>query len=837
MAKVPDTAAVKQENGPVPSYRGFLVHAYADVSGNRLFFTGRLEDGRSFAAADASWRPYFHIYEYDAHRCLPLLSSVQYDCAPSSRQPFEGTGTLLRITLRNYRDRNRVLDLLAGAGIATPDGDIKPPDLFLMERGIRGPLMIRGTYRSGTRVDAVFPCPELLPLTESAAIPLMLVSADIETDTRTGAIRAVSLCSADVSFSGYSGLVRIADPAGIRQDEITGPRGERIIFHAHEESLLRAFVEDIRSRDPDIITGWNFLDFDFPRLADRCSLFRIPFALGRSPEPAKFFASDGRRSAAALVPGRQIIDALRIARAGPERFPDNSLETVSRSVLGEGKDVASSGAAKIEELDRMYGADPEGFASYCYGDSELVLRILEKTGLFRLTMERASLTGVSLDKAWTSVVSFERIYGAELFKRDIAPIAVGRATGHDEGAAGGTLLDPQPGLFRNVAVFDFRSLYPSIMRTFNVDPLAYARSGVAAGTQQAGDSRDRLTAPNGAAFSREPGIMPELIAAYFRERRAALDAGDTIAAHVYKILMNSFYGVLGTGACRYGKAAIAGAITSYARKWLLLSRDWFVEQGYTVLYGDTDSLFIETGLPEGSAYGEFLSLCSGLASRLNTFITGTIDREYGLESFLELRFEKVYTRFLIPPIRALRDAGELRGRAKGYAGYLLGEDSRSEVEVKGMEAVRRDTTPLARRLQLELLDLVFSAEDRDRFKDHVVGTIRSLKAGELDRELIYRKRLTRPPESYTASTPPQVKAARALGWKGRRGTVEYLWTMSGPEPTALQTSPLDYDHYIDSQVLPVAESIAAALGWNEELFPHKGRRRLDLESGQMELGL
>jgi DNA polymerase-2 len=506
-------------------------------------------------------------------------------------------------------------------------------------------------------------------------------------------------------------------------------------------------------------------------------------------------------------------------------------------------------------LDRLYQADPKGFGEYCRRDGELVLRILEKTGLFRLTLERALLTGVSLDKAWTSVVSFERIYGMELRRRGIAPQPWERGVAVS-GAAGGTVLDPRPGLFPNVAVFDFRSLYPTIMRTFNIDPLSHARSGPSP-----------IRAPNGAAFSREPGVLPALIADYFASRRQALDRGDETAAHVYKILMNSFYGVLGTGACRYGRTELAGAITSFARKWLFLSRDWFTDQGFPVLYGDTDSLFVETGLGDQAAYRDFEDWGKTLAAGANCFLRETIRKEYQLEAFIELRFEKAYRRFLIPPLRGLRDEGS-RGRAKGYGGYLIqpakpgaagqsappgtelkpGTGPETEagsggdtlrVEVKGMEAVRSDSTPLARRFQLELLELVFSGAGEEAFRARVRETLKELRRGELDGELIYRKRLYRPPETYTVSTPPQVKAARALGWKNRRGTVEYVWTQTGAEPVSLPHAPLDYDHYALSQIFPVAHSIAAAAQWDaDSLVPRRqGTGAFELPGGQMELGL
>jgi DNA polymerase-2 len=406
------------------------------------------------------------------------------------------------------------------------------------------------------------------------------------------------------------------------------------------------------------------------------------------------------------------------------------------------------------------------------------------------------------------------------------------------GAAGGTVLEPLSGLFPNVAVFDFRSLYPSIMLTFNIDPFAHERA-LACTDAEIKAAQERFTiAPNGAAFLREKGILPRLIERYFTARRRALDAGDDEASFVYKILMNSFYGVLGTPSCRYGRTELAGAITSFAKKWLHFSRDWFSSKGYNVLYGDTDSLFVETGLGDGTAYGDFVAWGKSHAGELNTAIKAQVKSEYSLESFLDLRFEKAYRRFMIPP---LRNSDEGRGRAKGYSGHLLDCEGGLSVEVKGMEAVRSDYTPLARRIQLELLEKVFLGCQEADFASHVKKILDDMRKGHLDGELVYRKRLARAPETYTASTPPQVKAARALGWKNRRGVVEYVWTIDGPEPSVnehrqpIHHAPLDYDHYADSQVLPTARSIAAASGWNIEMFHSLGRDYF--RDGQMELEL
>ncbi|MDR0444261.1 MAG: DNA polymerase II, partial [Treponema sp.] len=688
--------------GKEDAFYGFIVHAYPDLRKNRLYFLGRLADGRSFAAVEESWRPYVHIFEKDRSRAMPLLGAFKFEETASALESFSGKEKLIGLKFLNFGERFRAAAVLEEANIPSPDAGIKPAELFLIEKQIYGQAYIRGSVLPGKRVDVVIRNPAISPPDRAVAPPLRVASVDIETDVTSGVIRAVSIAYADnpdgeIADNVIRGKVRVLTTAeftpSIPHSLLPTPHLSSLIFHNDEKSMLSAFINDVRQIDPDALTGWNFLDFDFPHLAQRFQKLNLPFTLGRSGDSAKFFPGDDegsrfwrRRSAAAIVPGRQVLDALRVMRAGTQSRAagqDFSLETVAQDVLGEGKTIQVSGEEKIAALDRLYADDPVRFGEYCLRDAQLALRILAKTGLYRLTLERASLTGVSLDKAWTSVVSFERVYGMELRRNGIVPPPPddGAAV---TGAAGGTVLDPESGLFNNVAVFDFRSLYPTIMRTFNIDPLSHARA----------ENENTIVAPNGAVFSRKPGLLPTLIAGYFATRRLALESGDALAAQVYKILMNSFYGVLGTPACRYGRSELAGAITSFARKWLLFSRDWFNSRGLRVLYGDTDSLFVESGLEDGASSALFEERCGTLAKELNSLIAVTVKTEYNLESFIELRFEKAYRRFMIPPLRnyhSIENSVE-RGRAKGYSGYLLHSDGSLTVEVKGMEAIRSDTT-------------------------------------------------------------------------------------------------------------------------------------------------
>jgi DNA polymerase-2 len=793
--------------------RGFIVHAWAEIRKNRLCYAGRLLDGRSFGLLVRDAGRVLHARETDIHALPPLPRGAPIGTG-SGLETLRGEACA-ELRFDSLEEASRYAARAEAKGMRLLGAGRKAEEAWLIERGIRLSVELRGAPARGRRLDAVWAfsaedAAQAVAPAEPAPPPLRSLFIDIET-SREGATLAIGLSMGDIAECLYLG----------RAPE--GPDGEgkdlpTILPYPDEAALLSAFAARVRALDPDILLGWNIIDFDLAMLARAFERHGMAFDIARGDAPAKYFAAEGGRSASLYCQGRQVLDAMRLARGGERRFEDLRLETVALEVLGEGKDVALEGDAKLAELERLYREEPARFCSYCHRDAWLARRVMEETGLLSLTVSRAALTGAPIDKAWTSIASFERVYATGLRARGVAepPEDPWREV---SGAAGGTILEPEPGIFRAIAVLDFRSLYPSIIRTFNVDPLAHARAGA-----------DAIEAPNGARFSRGDAILPGLIAEYTEARARALASGDADAAHVYKILMNSFYGVLGTAGCRYGLTELAGAITSFAKRFLRRSRDWFRERGYKVIYGDTDSLFILTGLPEASGYDAYAELAGGLCEALNALLGEEIARDYAVESFLRLSFDKAYARFFIPRVRSEEALGdEARGRAKGYAGLKLLPEGGSELEVKGMEAARSDSSPLARRVQRELLSLVFGGAGREAIAEWLRDLERALYSGRLDAELVYRKKLRRRAASYEKTTPPHVRAARMLGVEERGGWIEYLVTTEGPEPLSMRASPIDYDDYLRGQVLPVAKSIGMEAGFDPELI--LGRK------GQLELGL
>jgi DNA polymerase-2 len=465
-----------------------------------------------------------------------------------------------------------------------------------------------------------------------------------------------------------------------------------------------------------------------------------------------------------------------------------SLDAVAKQVLGEGKALEGDVRDRVGEIMQRYHEDLEAFALYARTDARLALEIVERLDLIHLAFTRSKLAGMTPDRVAASIASFDFLYLAALADRGVvAPTVRSDDSRVHVAQAGGEVFEPVTGVHANVLVFDFKSLYPSIIRTFNIDPLGFV----------AEPGADLICMENGVGFKREPAILPRMLDDLFPQREAAKRAGDDVASQAIKILMNSFYGVLGTPACRFHNPAIANAITGQGRHFLQWSKQWFEAKGFEVLYGDTDSVFVRSGIKDP---GEAQALGERCTAELNQDVGEYVRQRWGVASRLELEFEKLYAKLFLPSVR--HGAG---GARKRYAGLLV---DAPEVEFVGMEVVRRDWTELAKEVQRELYARLFAGEAVDEYLADVVDRVRR---GELDELLVYRKGLRKSLESYTANTPPHVAAARKSPDPPGR-IVSYLITSAGPEPLdALEHEP-DREHYVDKQIKPVAEPVLGTLG-------------------------
>jgi DNA polymerase II len=218
-----------------------------------------------------------------------------------------------------------------------------------------------------------------------------------------------------------------------------------------------------------------------------------------------------------------------------------------------------------------------------------------------------------------------------------------------------------------------------------------------------------------------------------------------------------------------------------------------------VLYGDTDSLFVRS---RDEDPGRATEEAQRLAAALNEALGRYIESRWQVRSRLELEFEKLYLRLFLAHAR-----NSTRGASKRYAG-LVHDGGAGNVEFVGMEVVRRDWTALAKRVQRELYQRLFTDQPVDDYLAQIVGRVRR---GELDEELVYFKNLRKQTREYTATTPPHVAAARKSSQPPGR-SIRYVVTTAGAEPLDNLQHPLDREHYILKQVKPVAEPVLETLG-------------------------
>jgi DNA polymerase-2 len=655
---------------------------------------------------------------------------------------------------------------LREAGEATLESDVKPSDRYVMERFVTGALHVEGPCHERRGV-LFFENPRIK--TADAKVALSVLALDLETDGFGGPLLSAALAMGDIE------RVFVRGPRPATWTDAAEGAGPRVAFVPDERALLSRLFAEIVALDPDVLCGWNVIEFDLALLDTRSRELGMSFAIGRAGERARVLpGSSANQVSIARVPGRVVLDGIATLKSATYAFERFTLGHVASELLGRGKKIATT-ADPVAEIRRMHAEDVAALVTYNLEDCRLVLEIFAKTDLLGFAMERARLTGLPMDRQGGSVAAFDHLYLPRIHRRGVVAHDVGVEVDMVP-SPGGHVLDSTPGLYRDVLSFDFRSLYPSIIRTFRIDPLGLMQPG-----------EDPVPGEDGATFAREGAILPGLIATLHEARSAAMATGNTALSRAIKILMNSFYGVLGTPGCRFFDPRLPTSITRRGHAIIERARAYFESLGLPVIYGDTDSLFVHVRDPDGAPTSDEAKAARGraLAAELTRLLADEIARDYRVESHLELRFESHYLRFLMPTTR-----GTQHGSKKRYAGTVRKADGSIHVVVRGLEVVRRDWSPLARRVQLELLRRVFADEPYEAW---LLEITRDLVAGGLDEELVYRKRV-----------------------RGESDTFDYVMTTRGPEALDARTAPIDVEHYLHKQLAPVCDVVLQFVGTSFE---------------------
>lgn len=578
-----------------------------------------------------------------------------------------------------------------------------------------------------------------------------------------------------------------------------------------EKVLIERLVEIVREEDIDILTGYNTDEFDFDVLRERSNEHNITLAMGLDGERMKF--NRRGRFKGARLKGRMHLDLYPFISHVIAPGLDSEtldLDSVAEELLGLRKDDLSWEEMKASWRNKE---DLEEFADYALKDSELAFKLAEE--LVPQMLELSRITGlIPFDACRLTYGQLTENYLLrESHERDMMalnrPSQDSRQKRQRQGAySGGFVYTPDAGLYENLALFDFKSLYPTVMVAHNISPDTL-------NPEECEDLFD-LEEFDYSFCQDEIGFFPELVEELVKDRseikKQMKEVEEESQEHqildnrqqAEKILANSFYGYLGYNSARWYSRECAEAITYLGRKHIQDTIEKAEEEGFEVVYGDTDSVFLKK---------------DNIREEMDEFLE---EVNQDLPEFMQLEFEGFSTRGFFTST----ESGE--GAKKKYA--LLSEEG--SMKITGFEQVRRDWSPIAKKTQKRVLRKVLEDEVEEA-AEIVKDTIQSLKDGEIPVEdLKIYTTLTKPPEEY-GSTAPHVEAVKKAKKRGdeisAETTVAYVigrgaGSISSRAELLKYAEDYDPDYYIDNQVIPVALRVLKVFGYTEGQLKGKGKQ-------------
>ncbi len=806
----------------------------------RLF--GKTAAGETVCAFVDGFAPYFYVDDAKALSLLegnPLVVRVE----PVKRRLVHEHGKeqrLFKVVLRNPARTPEVREALARAGFKSYEADILFKYRYLADTGIGGCDWVEveeaGAMRTSTvavqhRIKAL----SAKPASAEREVPLRFLAFDIECVANTSGLAPEASRDPVVMISfafsePYRGAKALADAgqgAGAGTTLVLSTRAGAGVKHCGDEkALLQAFIDIVRDYDPDVLTGFNSNNFDVPYLLERMRKLGVRALFGRCLQKPVNSTKVGIRSRTGIV-GRIALDSYEIIKKdfSLQRY---GLDFVARKLLGEEK-----GDVRKSEIEKLWRGSAEEFARlarYAEQDSVLALKLVQKLHLLDKYLALARVSGVLLQDALAGgeTTRIEHVLLREFDKEGfVFPLRPSeaeidrrekrkRVSQEEGGLGGGYVIEPTKGAHANVIVLDFRSMYPSIIRAYNICPTTIIKG------QMAAECSDCRRTPSGGCFlprERRQGIIPRILEELVQRRteakkrqRAATDPALRRALDAeqwaLKILANAFYGHLGYARAKIYDLDIANAITSVGRGLIQSTAERIRAQGFEVVYGDTDSVFVKVPAERLEAGNELAGLAAigkQLAEQLNA----------QLEKPLELEFEKIFMRFI--PLTKKR-----------YAAWRFTDTGKEEkIETKGIETVRRDWCALTSEVMKRVLEILLKRDDQKEAVRYFRGIVDDLVKGRIElAQLLVTKTITKSPSSYDAAQPhvelvKKMRARNPAEAPGIGDRVGYVivkgkgsLSSRAEDPEFIQEHGLQPDpaYYIENQLLPPVERIFSVLG-------------------------
>ncbi len=589
-----------------------------------------------------------------------------------------------------------------------------------------------------------------------------------------------------------------------------------------EKALILRFVELINELDPDIIASFNGDGFDFAVLDERAKANKIELTLGR--DGSKVVFTRRARESSARIAGRVHLDVFQFVNniLSPHLQTEVlTLDAVSAELLGDRK-IELDYQELLETVRKK--RDPSKLAEYCLKDSELtyklvklllpqMLSISQTVGQILFDVSRMTYGQLvewyllrkarERDEVLPNQPKFE-----EIRKRRMRTYV------------GGFVKEPIAGLHEQIAVVDFKSLYPTIIASFNISPETLDCDCCKGKAKVVPETKHWICEKRRGFVSE---VIKELVErrSEIKKRMKKLDKKSLeyrlLDAQQYalKIIANACYGMFGFAGARYYCHACAEVTAALGRHWIRKIIKLAEENSFLVIYGDTDSCFLKS--KEKLSDEDFKKKVLSFLELVNKQLPG----------IMRLDLQGFYKRGIFIPRGVGYGTAKKRYALISYEGELL---------VRGLETVRRDWCNLAKEVQRNVLLYVLRDNDVNKAINYVRDVVEKLRKLKVNlKDLIIYEQLTKPISEYKQISPHVVAAKRLLeqGYPVGEGSIIMFVITKGSGSISQRAMPaefvelkdVDVDYYISHQVIPAAMRVLAALGVSESRLEQRGLER------------
>jgi len=590
-----------------------------------------------------------------------------------------------------------------------------------------------------------------------------------------------------------------------------------------EGTMLEKFVEYTKKLNPDLLIGYFSDGFDLPYLRARADINKVKLSLGLDGKQPVF--SRGKYPSA-RVSGIVHVDLFRFIETAYSQYLQSEtlgLNEVASELLDETK----------LEFEFKHSSKIEGDAWIDY---------------FKYNLQDSALTYKLAEKIWPDLLEFSKVIQEPLYEvtragmsqlvelyiihnlQEYNEIAEKRPLNDEislrrerEKYEGAFVFQPTPGLYENLAMFDFTSYWPSIIVTYNLSRSTFMKDEIE--IQNISKESNVLKVDIDEKtfyFSKKPGFFSWMLndiiekrKKYKKEYQKNPSPLTKARSNAYKLLANASYGYQGFFGARYYCPEASASTTAISRDLTKKTIDLINKEGYEVLYSDTDSIAFKMNKHTKE---EALKLLD----KINKNLPGII--ELDLEDFF------------VRGIWVTKRTGDF-GAKKKYA--LLSE--KGKLKIRGFETVRRDWCALARELQDEVLEMILKEGKADNAFKLVKETIDKLRKRKIPKqELKIKTQLKKPIEEYK-SISPHVTIAKKMLEQGLPVDVGMLIEFYIAEPKLhsksknlvrdraklmTESGEYDIDYYTDHQILPAVENIFQV--FNISVDDLKGKKQKSL---------